>query len=290
MRATMARYMTAEVAEQVLAEGDSALGGRSTAATVLFSDIQGFSAIAERLGPQDTVSMLNEYFTEMVEVVFEYNGILDKYIGDAIMAVFGTPYPSPDDADNAVWVAIRMQQVLVDLNRVRCESGRPPFEVRIGINSGDVVVGNIGSSRRMDYTVIGDGVNTAARLESANKQLGTRILISGSTREALRGDYRLRELDLIRVKGRAAPVPIYEVRGLSDESAPEYELPLLEAFCEAQISYRKREWRLAIAHFERALALDPTDKPSALLRRRAMHHLDFEPPEEWDGVWTLAEK
>ncbi|MFT5448613.1 MAG: adenylate cyclase [Gammaproteobacteria bacterium] len=290
MRATMARYMTAEVAEQVLAEGDSALGGRSTAATVLFSDIEGFSAIAERLGPQDTVSMLNEYFTEMVEVVFEYNGILDKYIGDAIMAVFGTPYPSPDDADNAVRVAIRMQQVLADLNRVRRESGRPSFEVRIGINSGDVVVGNIGSSRRMDYTVIGDGVNTAARLESANKQLGTRILISGSTRESLRGDYRLRELDLIRVKGRVAPVPIYEVRGLCDESAPTNELRLLEAFCEAQVSYRKREWSLAIAHFERALALDPTDQPSALLRRRAMHHLDFEPHEDWDGVWSLTEK
>jgi len=197
MRATMARYMTAEVAEQVLAEGESALGGRSAAATILFSDIQGFTAIAERLGPQDTVSMLNEYFTEMVEIVFEYNGILDKYIGDAIMAVFGTPFPSPDDADNAVRVAVRMQRVLASMNRKRQEVGQPPFEVRIGISSGDVVAGNIGSARRMDYTVIGDGVNTAARLESANKQLGTRILISGSTRELLRDEYRLRELDLI---------------------------------------------------------------------------------------------
>ncbi len=290
VRATMARYMTAEVAEQVLAEGESALGGRSQLATVLFSDIKGFTGIAERLGPQETVSVLNEYFGEMVEVVFEHGGILDKYIGDAIMAVFGTPFPSPNDADNAVRVAIQMRDVLARLNQRWSEVGQPPFEIRIGINSGDVVAGNIGSARRMDYTVIGDGVNTAARLESANKQLGTGILISGSTRELLNDDYRLRELDLIRVKGRVEPVPIYEVRGLKSDISATRETAFLEAFADGLGHYRARDWNIAIAGFEHALNADPEDQPARLLRERAAFYRDNPPPDEWDGVWTLLDK
>ena len=266
VRATMARYMTAEVAEQVLAEGESVLGGRSQLATILFSDIKGFTTITEQLGPQETVSLLNEYFSEMVEIVFEHNGILDKYIGDAVMAVFGTPFTAPDDADNAVQVAIRMREVLATLNHRRRQAGQPEFEIRIGINSGDVVAGNIGSARRMDYTVIGDGVNIAARLESANKQLGTQILISGSTRELLRADYRLRELDLIRVKGRLAPVPVFEVRGLSSELAVARETTLLRAFSGGLEHYRTRHWTKAVEYFERALEFDANDQPSRQLR------------------------
>jgi len=290
VRATMARYMTAQVAEQVLAEGESVLGGRSQAATVLFSDIRDFTTVAENLGAHATVSLLNEYFTEMVEVVFEYNGILDKYIGDAIMAVFGTPYPGPEDADNAVRVAIRMQQVLDVFNARRRTAGQPQFETRIGISTGDVVAGNIGSIRRMDYTVIGDGVNTAARLESANKQLGTRILISGSTREALRGAYRLRELDLIQVKGRSTPLPVFEVRGFGNESAPAAEHRLLDAFARGLGHYRTRAWGKAIEWFDRALEIDAADQPSSQLRGRARYYQEHEPSAEWDGVWTLPEK
>ncbi len=203
---------------------------------------------------------------------------------------FGTPFPSPNDADNAVRVAIRMQRVLASMNRRRQEAGQPPFEVRIGISSGDVVTGNIGSARRMDYTVIGDGVNTAARLESANKQLGTRILISGSTRDLLRDEYRLRELDLIRVEGRLAPVSVFEVRGLRAEPTSSREQQLLEAFSAGQASYRSRAWHSAIGHFDRALQISPIDQPSALLRQRAMHYSENAPPDSWDGVWTLVDK
>ncbi|MEX2479220.1 MAG: adenylate/guanylate cyclase domain-containing protein [Gammaproteobacteria bacterium] len=290
VRATMARYMTAKVAEQVLAEGESVLGGRSQPATVLFSDIHGFTTIAEQLGAQATVSLLNEYFTEMVEVVFEYNGILDKYIGDAIMAVFGTPFPGTEDADNAVRVAIRMQQLLATFNARRRAAGQPRFETRIGISTGDVVAGNIGSARRMDYTVIGDGVNTAARLESANKQLGTRILISDSTREALLGSYRMRELDAIRIQGRAGPLAVFEVRGFNDEQTTPAEQRLLQAFAEGLRHYRSRSWGRAIGWFERALEIDAGDRPSWQLRGRALHYRDHEPPADWDGVWSLPLK
>ena len=290
VRATMARYMNAEVAEQVLAEGESVLGGRSQKATILFSDIKGFTTITESFGAPETVSMLNEYFTEMVEVVFDHNGILDKYIGDAIMAVFGTPFPSPEDADNAVQVAIRMQQVLAALNQRRRGENRPEFEIRIGVNSGDVVAGNIGSARRMEYTVIGDGVNIAARLESANKQFGTRVMISESTRALLRGNYHLRELDLIRVQGRSEPLPVLEVRGLASDLVSNKESDLLAHYASGLQRYRSRSWKDAVEQFDKALVCDPQDYPSALFRRRAIHYREHEPADSWDGVWTLTEK
>ena len=290
LRSTMARYMTAQVAEQVLAAGESVLGGQSQMATILFSDIKGFTAIAERLGPQQTVSMLNAYFTEMVEIVFEHHGILDKYIGDAIMAVFGTPFASAQDADNAVKVAIRMQRALAEFNRRQAAAGKPGFEVRIGVNSGDVVAGNIGSARRMDYTVIGDGVNVAARLESANKYLGTGILISGSTRAQLRDDYRLREIDLLRVSGKLEPVPVFEVRGQGDDVLAPRELEMLDSYGRGLAAYRARAWPAAVVHFNAVLAIDPADQPARLLRDRSSHYREQEPAPRWDGVWTLSDK
>lgn len=290
VRATMARYMTAEVAEQVLAAGESVLGGRSQPATVMFSDIRGFTAIAEQLGPQATVSMLNSYFGEMGEVVFKHNGILDKYIGDAIMAVFGTPFPREEDADNAIRSAIEMQQVLKRMNEDHESRGMPQLETRIGINSGDVVAGNIGSARRMDYTVIGDSVNIAARLEAANKELGTSILISDQTRQALKGNYRLRELDLIRVKGRLEPVTVYEVLGCSEDGVDPREQQLLQAFHSGLLSYRERDWSAAIEWFENALELNANDQPSWRFRQRALHYQKIAPPDDWDGVWTMQSK
>lgn len=287
LRSTMARYMTREVAEQVIAQGEGVLGGRSQQVTILFADIANFTSLAERLGPQETVALLNEYFSEMVEVIFAHEGILDKYIGDAIMAVFGAPLSSPRDADNAVRTAIRMREVLGEFNARRGQQGLAPLDLRIGINSDQVVAGNIGSARRMDYTVVGDGVNVAARLESANKVYGTKILVSSSTLALLRGRYSLREIDLLSVKGRAAPVAIHEVLGSADDPAL---APALRHYADGLAAYRRADWTHAIAAFDAALALAPGDTPSLALRARAVRFAARPPSRPWDGVYIADEK
>ena len=280
LRSTMARYMTREVAEQVIAQGDIALGGRTQQATILFADIANFTSLAERLGPTETVALLNGYFSEMVEVIFEHHGILDKYIGDAIMAVFGAPLPTANDADNAVKTAVRMQQVLADFNARRAQLRLPPIDVRIGVNSDEVIAGNIGSARRMDYTVVGDGVNLAARLETANKVYGTRLLVSASTMAQLREPYPSREIDLLRVKGRAQPVAIHEVFTTAPDAA------LLAAYAEGLAAYRRGEWSSAVDAFDAALRVRPDDTPSSVMRARASARAGRPPPPDWDGVYS----
>lgn len=290
VRSAMARYMTREVAEQVLAQRDTVLGGRAQLATVLFADIANFTNLTEELGATETVAFLNEYFTDMVEVIFRHGGILDKYIGDAIMAVFGAPFPSPRDADNAVRAAIGMQKALREFNARRATRGLPPIEIRIGLNSDTVVAGNIGSNRRMDYTVIGDGVNLASRLESANRHYGTRVLISGSTVALLEDGYRLRELDWLKVKGKSAPVPVYELLGdRSLELAPAAE-SMLGEYAQALAAYRVQDWSGALRALERGLASVPEDTPSRVLKMRVLAFLTSPPPSDWAGVWTLTEK
>ena len=290
VRSTMARYMTREIADQVLEHGASVLGGRSQLATIVFTDIKDFTALSERIGAQKTVSLLNDYFTEMVEVVFAHHGILDKYIGDAIMAVFGAPFPSPNDADNALHMAIEMQKVLKQFNGKRKAAAHPPVEIRIGISSDHIVAGNIGSDRRMDYTVIGDGVNLAARLESANKQLGTQLLISGMTANLLQDRYHMRELDLLRVKGKKNPVPIYEVFGHGDTPLPERIARLLSRFEKGLRAYRQRDWLTASEHFKAAVEIDGDDQPSQIFLQRSESYGAEPPSDDWDGVWTLYDK
>ena len=287
VRSTMARYMTREIADQVLEHGASVLGGSSQLATIAFTDIKDFTTIAERIGPQETVSLLNEYFTEMVEVVFAHNGILDKYIGDAIMAVFGAPFASPEDADNALHMAIEMQHTLQAFNRKRLAAIQPPIEIRIGISSDHIVAGNIGSDRRMDYTVIGDGVNLAARLESANKHFGTEILISETTLNLLHDRYHVREIDFIRVKGKKAPVPIFELIDHVSTPLPAKRARLLSAFAKGLDAYRKRDWLAAVRYFTSASEYAPEDVPSQLFLRRATNYADTPPADDWDGVWSL---
>jgi len=220
----------------------------------------------------------------MVEVIFEHQGILDKYIGDAIMAVFGAPLSTASDADNAVKTAVRMQQVLAGFNARRAAAGLPPVDVRIGVNSDEVIAGNIGSTRRMDYTVVGDGVNLAARLESANKVYGTSLLVSASTMALLRDCYHSREIDLLRVKGRAQPVAIHEVFATEPDSA------LLQSYAAGLAAYRRGEWSLAVEAFDAALRVRPDDTPSSVMRARALSYADRLPPIDWDGVYSAHGK
>ena len=187
VRSTMARYMDPALADRLVRSDEEILGGKSTVATVLFSDIRSFTTLSEQLGPQATVSMLNEYFTLMVDCIQVEEGMLDKFIGDAIMAAFGLPEPRGDDEDRAVRCAIAMIRSMNDWNVGRAADGKPPIDMGIGLNTDAVVAGNIGSAKRMDFTVIGDGVNLAARLESACKQYNAEILISDMTFAKLKG-------------------------------------------------------------------------------------------------------
>ncbi len=206
------RFVARDVYNQLLADPSrAALGGTRRDMTVLFSDMRGFTALTEKGVPEDIVSMLNEYFTRMVQVLFDHHGTLDKFVGDMVMALFGAPLDDEGHADHAVQAALAMVRALDVLNKEWAAFGMPTLDIGIGINTGDMVAGNIGSKTIMSYTVIGDAVNLGARLESLNKEYGTRIIISEHTRSRLKGRYDMRPLGSVTVKGKSHPVAIYEV-------------------------------------------------------------------------------
>ena len=287
----MARYMNKEVADQLLAEGESALGGTDQHVSILFSDVRSFTTISETLGARETVSMLNEYFEEMVDVILQNGGILDKYIGDAIMALFGAPFAGEHDADNAVTVANGMMVALHDLNERRRADGKAAIDIGIGVGTGEVIVGNIGSTKRMEYTVIGESVNLAARLEGANKFYGTKVLVSEFTvKEMKTNSSRLRDIDLMQVKGKDIPVTVYEALGYhTPESFPNME-ETLQAFEEGLRRYRDADWPTAIKLFETAHAANPADRVSEIYLERSSHYHANPPGDDWNGVWVLTEK
>ncbi|MFT3839818.1 MAG: adenylate/guanylate cyclase domain-containing protein [Myxococcaceae bacterium] len=216
LRNTFGKYMTQSVMEHLLA-GKVQLGGEELEVTILFSDLRGFTTISEKMDAKSLVGLLNEYFTEMVAAVMGEGGVVDKYIGDAIMAVFGAPVPKPQDPVSAVRAAVKMRDALVHLNARLKARGLPELQAGIGIHTGVVVAGNIGSEQRMEYTVIGDAVNLASRLESATKELQAPILISDETYKKVQGHVKVREVKQIQVKGRAAPVTPHEVLGLESK-------------------------------------------------------------------------
>src|SRR5579859_122090 len=209
-RSALERFLSPEVAEMVVANPDIRLGGVSQEVTVMFADIRDFTTMSENLEPARVVEILNEYFTRVTDVIFDNGGMLDKYIGDAVMAVFGAPISKGKDAKNAVNSAIQVQRLLVELNRDAAARGWPELRVGIGINTGTAVAGNIGSPRRLDYTVVGDTVNTAQRLMASAE--GGQILISESTAAKLSGSFDLERLPELKVKGRSEAVPVFNVR------------------------------------------------------------------------------
>lgn len=290
IKSTMARYMSPELAERLLQEGDAVLGGQLQEVSVLFSDIRSFTTLSEQLGPKETVSMLNDYFSVMADIILHNHGIVDKYIGDAIMAVFGTPFASDRDADNALQTAIDMLRALREFNAMRVLLGKAPVEIGLGINTGEVVAGNIGSLKRMDYTVIGDGVNTASRLEGVTKYYGTRLLISEFTKLKLQQNYQYRLIDSLRVKGKNLPVDVYEVLDYHDASTFPHRDDLLGLYQEGMTHYRNRDWQAGSRAFAAALTLNPKDDPSALYLKRCQQLLVTPPAADWDGVWTMQSK
>ncbi len=290
MKSTMTRYMDPALADQLLAAGGEVLGGKSVEVTVLFSDIRSFTSLTEELGPQGTVTLLNDYFSIMVACVTAEGGMLDKFVGDAMMAEFGIPVGHDDDPDRAVRAAIAMIRGLNAHNEERRERGQKPIRIGVGLSTDTVVSGNIGSPKRMDYTVIGDGVNVASRLESACKEYATQILCSESTYRKLRGTYRAREIDRIVVKGKAEPVGLYEILDHhTDESFP--NMPeVLNAFRGGLKYYRAGELDRALAQFREALAQNPGDKVSELFIGRCEHLKADGVPKGWDGIWVMKTK
>jgi adenylate cyclase len=225
-----------------------------------------------------------------VDAVFKYRGVLDKFIGDAIMALFGAPLPREEHALLACQSALEMRQRLELLNRSRVERGQAAIKIGIGISSGEVLCGNIGSEKRMEYTAIGDGVNLASRLEGANKLYGTDIMISEFTYHHVRDRVLVRELDHIRVKGKDQPVRVYELVALSGEELPTARRDLLSSYQEGIARYRERRFMDAVHSFERALSLQPGDLPSRTYYERCNFFVVSPPPDDWDGVWELKEK
>ena len=216
LRATFGKYMTASVMDHLMS-GKVSLGGETLTVTILFADIRSFTTISEKMEAQALVALLNEYFTEMVGIVMSEDGVVDKYIGDAIMAVFGAPVSKADDAVRAVRAAVKMRAALVHLNTRLATRGLGPLKTGLGIHTGEVVAGNIGSEKRMEYTVIGDAVNVASRLESSTKDLGVGVLISDDTWALVKGKIDARAVQALTVKGRAQPVQAYEVLGIAGE-------------------------------------------------------------------------
>ncbi len=293
LKSTMSRYMDPGIADKMLASGAEALGGQSVKATILFSDVRSFTTITEQLGAQGTVALLNEYFTLMVDCIQREEGMLDKFIGDAIMAAFGIPVGHDDDADRSVRAAVAMMRELTRWNHERVAEGKLPVDIGIGLNTDTVVSGNIGSKKRMDYTIIGDGVNLAARLESACKQYGSHILISEFTYKALKGTYFSRELDLVVVKGKTQPVAIYEILDYHGEESYPNMIDALRHFKAGLVKYRQQKWNDAAAEFKEVLSLNEKDKAAKLYIERC-EYLKQNPPNApdgaWDGVWVLESK
>lgn len=290
LKSTMSRYMDPNIADRLVAQGAEILGGQNVECTVLFSDIRGFTTLTEQLGAQATVSLLNEYFTLMVDCLQAEGGMLDKFIGDAMMAVFGIPEAREDDADRAMRTAIAMINELMKWNRQRVDEGKSALNIGIGLNTDSVVSGNIGSEKRMDFTIIGDGVNLASRLESACKQYGVRILISEFTHRKLKDTYRSREIDLVVVKGKTKPVAIYEILDYHTEQTFPSIIEVLSRFRDGLAKYRNQQWDDAIALFQDALALNPEDQPSRIYLQRCESFKQNPPPRDWNGTLVMSSK
>jgi adenylate cyclase len=284
------KYVSGDLVRTLLASGQEArLGGEERVVTVLFTDIAGFSAIAESMSPEALVAHLGEYLGALSDVILQSGGTVDKFIGDAIMAFWGAPAVNQHHAAAACLAVHRCRQRLREMQSGWLAAGKPAFHTRFGLHTGEVIVGNIGSPARMNFTVIGDAVNLASRLEGLNKFYGTEVLLSELTYQQAKDAIIARPIDRVAVQGRAEAVPIYELLGLPSEVEPSTK-ELAGRYAAALSAYQERQWGKAIQVLEEVLSHWPDDGPSRVLLGRCRQYLATPPGDEWDGVNRMTSK
>jgi adenylate cyclase len=291
IKGMFSHYLAKSLVDELIANPDKLkLGGDKKELTVFFSDIENFTNISESLPPEKLLEYLNEYLSSMTDIILTHDGMLDKYIGDAIVAVWGAPIVREEHAVLACKAALDMQKNLSEMRAKWAEEGKPLFKARMGLNTGWMTIGNVGSHQRLSYTVIGDVVNLASRLEGINKQYQTYIIVSEPTYKATQGAFHGRELDLITVKGKKEPVRIYQLLDEIVNPLPETMLKTLEFYSEGLKYYKEKHWIEAGSRFEEALKIDSGDFPSKLYVDRCLHFQSNPPAEDWDGVWIYTTK
>lgn len=291
IQGAFSHYVPEKVVKEIIENPDRlTLGGEERVITVMFSDVAGFTSISEKLTPANLVQLLNEYLTEMTDIVLANDGIIDKYEGDAIMAEFGMPVPFENHAHMACKAALQMQKKLYYMREKWQKENKPQLRARIGINTGEVIVGNMGSRNVFDYTVMGDHVNLGSRLEGANKFYGTAIMISEFTYDHVKSDFYTRELDLIRVKGKEKPIKVFELIASKEAALEQKFMEMLDVYAKGLIHYKAQEWDEAIECFENCLKLRPEDTPSTEYRSRCIEYKFNSPGPDWDGVTVMKEK
>jgi len=290
IKQVFSHYMSDLLIQDLLKHPDKLrLGGEKRVLTVFFSDLAGFTTLSEKLTPEEVVTLLNRYLTAMTDIILASGGLIDKYEGDAIMAFWGAPVPQEGHATRACLAALDNQTRLDGLRKEFIQMGLPPVHARIGINTGEMIIGNMGSTQRFDFTVIGDSVNLASRLEGAGKEYGTNIILSEETYRQSANWVEVRELDLLRVKGKEAPVRVYELlsrKGKLDERGQKVR----DFFAEGLGYYRQMRWAEAVSCLQRVLILAPEDGPARTFIRRCQQFMQTPPPAEWDGVYQLTSK
>lgn len=264
------------------------LGGERRNITIFFSDIRGFTTISEKLTPEELVHLLNEYLTEMTSIIIKNEGLLDKFMGDAIMAFWGAPLKQPNHAEMACSSSLKMMERLKELQKKWKEEGISSFNIGIGINSGDAIVGNMGSSSRFDYTAMGDNVNLASRTEGLNKIYGTNIIITENTQKVVKDKFETRSLDVVRVKGKKKPIFIFELICEKDKLSKK-QSDFIKLYEDGLKLYFEKKWKKAIKSFQAALKI-MDDFASNEFIRRCQEFSNNPPPNDWDGVWEIKTK
>ncbi len=290
IREAFSRYLAPEVVRQLIESPNKlVLGGERREITAFFSDVQGFTSISEKLAPEELVELLNVFLTEITDIILKNKGAVDKFEGDAVIAFFGAPIDLEDHAVKACQCCLEIQNRMVELREIWRKEGKAELKVRIGLFSGPAVVGNMGSRNRMDYTMMGDTVNTAARLEGVNKRYGTYTLIGETTRRQVGDSIEAREIDAVKVVGKDEPVVIYEILGRPGEVG-ESSQQAAAHYADGLAAYRRQHWQEAISFFEKALEVEEKDGPSQTMIERCRQFQKMPPDENWDGAFVLDSK